>query len=180
MKTRNGFVSNSSSSSFILHGMTCKQIAEKMMEVVQEDWDSYDAGSGGNKKMFSEWFRKLSTAEDNENITLPSTNYETYIRQMDDGSVYVTTCNNHQWPFISYDMGGADMDEAHTPNIEGQLFFDVRDGSMHSTEKYVDVDVNEVCSECKEPLFSIYYTARGTAKCTRCLAEDITVMSKGV
>jgi len=97
MKTRQGFVSNSSSSSFIIQGdkRTTWDVAKEMLQ--QRADDSHDEDSSYNIDV-EERIRQI------ENLNLPvdtpftmhSCNYETYIFKYD-GKILIDTCNNHAW-----------------------------------------------------------------------------------
>lgn len=91
MKTRTGFISNSSSSNFILRDTNnVLQVARRMIKVISDD---------KNKKL--EKFDKL--IEDNRDIlsidmpvTFISCNYDTYIYTLGP-NLKIETCNNTNW-----------------------------------------------------------------------------------
>jgi hypothetical protein len=86
MKIRQGFVSNSSSSSFCVKRSkypTAADLAQDM--VLCRGWENDE-----------ELFQKIEDCKDKENIAFNTCNFETYIATYDD--VYtVQTCNNHNW-----------------------------------------------------------------------------------
>jgi len=99
MKTRNGFVSNSSSSSFIISVndfpsvrdlaiyMINKKIGENSYEKDEDnDYDIYD----------KKYIRALIDVDENQAISFPSCNYDTYIKKVGD-CYLVATCNNTDW-----------------------------------------------------------------------------------
>ena len=96
MKIRNGFVSNSSSSSFILKVTdeipTIFSVAEIMIK--HRDWDNNIHGVTPDKNDIE----KLNSLPIDPNINLKfnSCNYDTYITKEDDYYL-ITTCNNHQF-----------------------------------------------------------------------------------
>ena len=93
MKLRNGFVSNSSSSSFIL--TTEKSVLEyaiKMVKVRNDDSDYWDNGLLENL----EELMQDKDYDPDTSISFNTCNYETYIKRIDD-YVYITTCNNHSF-----------------------------------------------------------------------------------
>lgn len=112
MKTRMGFVSNSSSSSFLLDVPTTRQALALLFEVVRKDWADKDSWTVKDKDGV-EWVRKNTEAVDNflaaydESYNQPltlncTTNYETELFpvKLHNGrppAVYVRTCNNHPW-----------------------------------------------------------------------------------
>jgi hypothetical protein len=87
MKIRQGFVSNSSSSSFVLKVGepfdTIKELAEYM--IPKREWDN-DA----------ETLEKLKSCPDDKNLTFRSCNYDTFIAKID-GYFLIETCHNHDW-----------------------------------------------------------------------------------
>lgn len=117
MKRRTGFVSNSSSSSFVVidPGLrTTAEVAWTMISIVIDNWAAWDPKWEG----FSEYCRSAKAALDfldsnldlDEPITFPwSTNEETYIWRNSKGQICVDTCNNHSWEDeIRYKHAGDD------------------------------------------------------------------------
>ena len=96
MKVRNGFVSNSSSSSFVVTNQTVRAFAEQVVKLM------YDDSSEGyiNSK---EW-KALKTAEckklnPNIPIRIATCNYDTYIYPFHNYLI-VSTCNNYDWSVL--------------------------------------------------------------------------------
>jgi len=155
MKIRNGFVSNSSSSSFIINGKIDK-VAKSMLKTVVKDYSSWnDKPTKKEKAVYDKWAKNLEIAlksEDVKNgkvgITMPSCNYETYIIQVKD-QVYVSTCRNHEWDLdCSTFGGGADdgEDDIAYEAINSANFFNVRNHIIHSKERYSDKKLS--CPSC--------------------------------
>jgi hypothetical protein len=104
MKIREGFVSNSSSSSFILKKndvfKDAYELAEKM--IPKRGWEE-DGQILQKLKLYKRRVKLKSLDEDVEeelnivpSLYFNSCNYKTYI--YDDGEyLYVNTCNNHDW-----------------------------------------------------------------------------------
>lgn len=118
MKVRNGFVSNSSSSSFIVMAETSLEVFEKMMAIWSaryDDWGDHNFAEYGNT--IAELFMRRKKSNYNSGIMIPfTTNYETFISPSVNGKCHVTTCNNINWfdgdlEFVSPDRGGADKDD---------------------------------------------------------------------
>jgi len=91
MKIRKGFVSNSSSSSFILSKDSYESVFDLAKTMIPaREWDSD-----------KELIKKIEEAEikgmdPNTSITFGSCNYETYIVKYKDYYL-ISTCNNHSW-----------------------------------------------------------------------------------
>ena len=91
MKTREGFVSNSSSSSFILSKDSYESVFDLAKSMIpSREWDSDQ-----------ELITKIEEAEirgmdPNTSISFGSCNYETYIVKYKDYYL-ISTCNNHHW-----------------------------------------------------------------------------------
>lgn len=170
MKKRNGFVSNSSSQSFILKGKLISNVARSMLNTVIEDWLDWDAIDKDirSQKFYKKWKKNLEDGLKNSKvkngkigITFPSTNYETYIFKKGK-DIYVSTANNHQWNYSEMGVAiysGADMlvvgaDDLVHKRVEEQNYFDVRNGLVHSKNKWEIVndfsdETKEKCPNCK-------------------------------
>lgn len=162
MKIRNGFVSNSSSSSFIIEGGDVIDIASRMLSCVlgeDPDWPSEEIAHRWRHNLESA-SRDAKVKDGSVGITFPSCNYDTYILK-EDNKVYIATCNNTDWSCIQDDAswggGGADYgdeDECYK-RVEKKDFFDLRNGLIHSCDKYPD-DWNKY-PKCPEPDCKGYY-----------------------
>ena len=115
MKIRNGFVSNSSSSSFIItDDITVKELSEKMIPIVDY------------KPQIDEVVERLENMENpNKPVRFYSCNYHTYIYKHKD-LILVETCNNEDWDSIynGYNV----IDTEYSSKIEETL------------EKYPELD----------------------------------------
>lgn len=125
MKSRAGFVTNSSSSSFIASG-NINTVAMSMFQTWQDDYLS--SWGGGDKydetyNYVMELRDKLLEAikEGKTALVLPSINYYTYIvEQNENGSTYcmVDTSNNHDWE--------VDKDHSITwPEMKNEKFYNI-------------------------------------------------------
>jgi hypothetical protein len=96
MKIRLGFVSNSSSSSFIIRGTaSTHEVAKKMYLIMIESWKEFGYKLPREHEKVMEWFDKNIGFDDP--ILIPwTTNYETFIYKTNSG-VSVDTCNNIMW-----------------------------------------------------------------------------------
>jgi len=165
MKTRNGFVSNSSSSSFILKGKT-RDIARHMLTVLMEDWKDW----GYLNTHIDSMLNNLNQLSTDIPIMMPSCNYDTYIRDIGDGKVYVSTCHNHQWDFDAQDLGGEDVESVLETTSIDVCYYDLRDGSKHTKDIWLN-GKDMSCPDCKNKLYSIFKTEDGYDKCPECLSE---------
>jgi len=122
VKIRTGFVSNSSSSSFVITDSGIKTTAETawmMLSVVLEDICDREAD-------FDSWIKEVGRAlkflESNLNLDEPITfpwsiNEETYIWKNSEDKICVDTCNNHPWyEEIKYAFSGDDWKWDPEPN----------------------------------------------------------------
>lgn len=102
MKIRNGFVSNSSSSSFVVtrSGATTAEVAIMMLFEVLSDgmeYDFYESDRDGIIRAAIDWLDR--NQQYNEPIWIPWTcNYSTYIWRND--YICVDTCNNQCWDCV--------------------------------------------------------------------------------
>lgn len=184
MKIRSGFVSNSSSSSFVLSGTCTNQVAKQMLDVVFQDWNDYcdtPAKKKENKARYRSLCKNLARAPVDAPITLPSTDYETYICRLPDGRTYVSTCNKHDWSVLNYaeDISyGADGGGELEKYADTLWYFDVNDCSMHSRGLHIYGEA--YCDKCKNNTYPVFMTAELKLKCGICLGEDIKLIPRPV
>ena len=105
MKIRNGFVSNSSSSSFIISVDSFPSVRElakymikrKIKDDESDDYNWRDEILDYNKK----YLERLKNIDENQPVSFPSCNYDTYIKKIAD-CYLVGTCNNTDWDLYQY------------------------------------------------------------------------------
>lgn len=130
MKIRTGFVSNSSSSSFILDDRyeDIFQAAEQMINLRNEEWADWDREK--------EWVdpdlpnlrkaRQMNVDPDTP-VTFKTTNYDTFMFKKR-GVIYVSTCNNIDWSEMRTTYHGGGHDEGEWYDYEKETYFwDIRD-----------------------------------------------------
>jgi len=100
MKIRSGFVSNSSSSSFVVPGkdITTSDVALVMLHAIMFDWIlDYSDSTDFNKDFVKALWWLYEHPDFDENISFPwSVNENTMITKTDSG-VFVETSQNHPW-----------------------------------------------------------------------------------
>jgi len=102
MKIRQGFVSNSSSSSFIIMAKgetaTVRDVAKIMInDLISEiDTERYYPDWEDLILYKKSWIEKMEKIDENHPIHFPSTNYDTWIRKAGD-RILISTCNNNTW-----------------------------------------------------------------------------------
>ena len=137
MKLRNGFVSNSSSSSFLIkvddffpHTLA---VASYMVGKMYDDyiicWNKeHPRKSEINKRLkFLEQYGR-----ENTQIVFKSTNYDTYIQYITDDYIFVDTCNNVEWDLddkclhrLPEELGKLDIDFTYEgPSVYETDFYD--------------------------------------------------------
>jgi hypothetical protein len=174
MKLRQGFVSNSSSSSFIIGHNDIGMIATSMLNVIIQDW----ADGKGPSKMHKEWQNNLKIAlkrqdvlEGKIGITMPSCNYETYIFVYNN-KVYISTSHNHEWK-LDYRENGHGSDDGDDDIVHGKVkdrqYFNVKNRLIHSKAEYIDWSgkVNRACPNCKID-YAQYVVYMGKNLCSEC------------
>ena len=110
MKYRYGFISNSSSSNFIVYNaITTAELARKMIEVIEKDYLEFD-------ERHSEWYKPAMdwlniNKEFDEPIVIPwSCNYDTWITPQE-RDIYIETCWNHDWDYLEVDQNYVSEDD---------------------------------------------------------------------
>jgi predicted RNA-binding Zn-ribbon protein involved in translation (DUF1610 family) len=174
MKTRLGFVSNSSSSSFIVKkGEEFKNIqdlAVRMMEIRNQDWLYWDGDSTKEKKeRLAADLVKLKTLSVDENVCFPTTNYETYIAEEGD-YLLVSTCNNHDFydfadTYLIHDSILSKLDNEIENITKHYDFTHVSTGLKGRPVTYENYNDYIICTTCIEELWRL---TDGSIKCPAC------------
>ena len=115
MKVRQGFVSNSSSSSFIITtpGTTTIEIAKAMIACKENN-----ASALGNK--FDHLIKNNPSVSHIIPIRFRSINYDTYIWSAgSDNQLHISTCNNEDWSdaLDGHSLNYKDEEESHDDNL---------------------------------------------------------------
>lgn len=157
MKSRNGFVSNSSTSSFIIPNDTVKDIALSMADTITESAYDYmisenEKGTSNllvtlyakknfvHKKECRSRLKKFLELEKSKiesgqiGIMMQSCNFDTWIARKDN-SIYVSTCNNYEWN-ISGNFNVEWNDESRElitkVHHNGIFFYNLDSGNYHT------------------------------------------------
>jgi len=182
MKHRQGFVSNSSSSSFVIKTDSPFQLAADMLKVVYDEWSGYNDGDVEIQKLdkaFTRYGIHLNNLCDKlpkgcDGIVLPSTNYDTYIlfedkEYTDASECFVYTCNNHDWEHeLEYSLlNFSEQAEGLLHRLVSKCYFyDVHNGMVLHYPIYSDY----ICPKCKEKYYFYHLTQDGKKVCGLCYA----------
>lgn len=137
MKTRQGFVSNSSSSSFMVQGpTTTAQVGLLMMyEIVSDRMEFPDSTVEDEIKAALKWLSE--NTQFNDPIVIPwSINYETFIWN-DGADVKVDTCNNHSWDVLNPVYDGVE-EYYENEHKKPDTYLDMYDMQLSPREGYWD------------------------------------------
>jgi hypothetical protein len=167
MKTRSGFVSNSSSSSFVipLDNELFQTVADIALYMIpKRGWED-------DEKTMKRINGQLSLRMDpNHPIAFNSCNYDTFIVKKDDG-FYIATCNNHDWDF---DVGGMPQNDELEHFILHQMpyerkYYNASFGITAWLYNQVDRDgyhCKEWCKECRHT--ELWVEENGAPYCPVC------------
>jgi len=102
MKIRNGFVSNSSSSSFIISTECFPTVRSLATYMLKQKINEYQHDPDVEfKKLDKLYIKRLKKIDENQAVSFPSCNYDTYIKKVGD-CYLVSTCNNTDWDLWEY------------------------------------------------------------------------------
>jgi len=185
MKIRNGFVSNSSSSSFIVSGTDIKEIATSMLDIVVEDFSEWNENSKERLKIYGKWQKNLQTIfklnnkdilEGKIGVCFPSTNYDTYILLKDEDIIHVDTCNNHSWDLNTW----RELDCNEIEGMNDFLYFDVAINKLRKKLDYYIHDHNnktKIVKTCSCDIYTYYHDAKDYPICPEC-GKKIKIVEK--
>lgn len=176
MKIRHGFVSNSSSSSFMIHGGDIGEMSQYMLKIVIEEFEDYTPAINHkkDKSTHKQWVANLKTAlrrkdikEGKLGITMPSCNYDTYLLFKGD-YLYITTCNNYQWDIGEIDHEDGDKHEEIYGVVRGGYFYNVQNKMIHSYEMFAMEGDKSKCNKCNHFYGNYVIDRKGNRLCSSC------------
>ena len=172
MKLRNGFVSNSSSSSFLVPG-NMKDVASKMLALADADciaWQQEIPEIARKFKRYRANLRKYPKyAMVVDGITFPSTNYDTYIIATQFSRCAVRTCNNIPWESLHYTTTDDMVDDLINLLVTKCIYYDLNTGLVLRYPVFKTIG----CPNCGKTHYEHYLTPDNKIICALCFKEII-------
>jgi hypothetical protein len=139
MKTRMGFVSNSSSSSFIINAKEYKNIYDLAIAMIlcKNDYDDNDEADTYNESLIQKIkvAKKDKLLDSETGIFFHTCNYDTYIQPIGN-YFYVSTCNNCDWSEIK---GQVDFDNYHMKILVDNGVFATKESDGGYDDRYYEL-----------------------------------------
>lgn len=165
MKIRNGFVSNSSSSSFVVSQDAYESVVSIAKQMVRNRfWDQQD----------KELLKKLSKIKDidkNKPIAFRTCNYETYISKEDD-KYYIFTSSNHLFSEIiegrSNEYSLAEIEEMEEGIKSKNLYYWPEYDKYGTPLTYQETKDHQVDFFCPDCIIDVMYSTEGHIFCVKC------------
>lgn len=186
MKIREGFVSNSSSASFICPVFpfgSVFNLAREMLLIRNLDWNSFEPGDYTGELIKLDQAVELGINNDTP-VQFSTTNYDTYIRIVD-GYLHVDTCNNINWePLYEFTADIQNYGEEGAPSdIKEYYFWYIKEGVVgkpvtdeewrtHCKENNITGQRRPVCTKKNLHFNGIVKTPEGKIQCVYCYKED--------
>jgi hypothetical protein len=168
MKIRTGFVSNSSSLSFIINGSNKFKIAKLMLQDCLEN--AYDKA---HTRSITKYIKNLEKLPKNieYGITFPSTNYDTYIIEKND-KIIVDTCNNIEWNSLIKnipDLKEDEISENDSKFIESQFYYNLGIKNIITSHEIYNFNITKSkCAYCAKEVWGHYISLDKALICPYC------------
>jgi hypothetical protein len=174
MKIRNGFVSNSSSSSFIITNGDVSEISKKMLKVIIDSRDFLTKHE--NKTEYNKLLLNLNTALKRKDVKsgkigifIHSCNYDTYII-LNENDLYITTSNNYNFDLGYNDLEYSNKSDSIYDLIKNGNYYNIHDKKIHSHCKY---DNSYECNKCKINYGMYFIDLKGNILCYECCSKMV-------
>lgn len=191
MKIRNGFVSNSSSSSFIVRFSeqypNTLTIAESMIRNRFDEWREFDEDDEDVTVHPKELqvYKNIERLKNSDHNNIPmffrSTNNDTYIMAITDKYAYVDTCNNTNWDVKNDAIYRIPDDLLEMfPNVDryGELNLDIKyNNEYYVLENGIIAKTPPEYDTCKK-CYDSYWYINGVKYCMDCDKEKLSRYSK--